>query len=180
MLLHWVGCSCIAVCWSFQFQPNPLIIVLFIILCYCTEWDVAALQFVGPSSVSLTLIWLYITPPPTHTFFPLHTHCFSGDLGTLSLGIPYLNTFNATKVARWIYGLNFFIQSRHGFTKFVSHISFDEVHVPLFTKCYSRHSLKPCLFENAVTALFCSCLNRIWFHLLVNASLLKYSLNICV
>ena len=35
----------------------------------------------------------------THTLPPQLTHYFSGDLGTLSLGIPY-HTCNATKVAR--------------------------------------------------------------------------------
>ena len=35
----------------------------------------------------------------THTLPPHLTHYFSGDLGTLSLGIPY-HTCNATKVAR--------------------------------------------------------------------------------
>ena len=35
----------------------------------------------------------------THTLPPQLTHYFSGDLGTLSLGIPY-HTCNATKIAR--------------------------------------------------------------------------------
>ena len=47
------------------------------------------------------------TLPFTHTLPPQLTHYFSGDLGTLSLGIPY-NTCNATKVARETTGFFFF------------------------------------------------------------------------
>ena len=39
------------------------------------------------------------TLPFTHILPPHPTHYFSGDLGTLSLGIPYY-TSNATKVAK--------------------------------------------------------------------------------
>ena len=44
----------------------------------------------------------------THTLPPQLTHYFNGDLGTLSLGIPY-HACNATKVARETTG--FFFQS---------------------------------------------------------------------
>ena len=46
----------------------------------------------------------------THTLPPQLTHYFSGDLGTLSLGIPY-HTCNATKVARETTVFFFFLQS---------------------------------------------------------------------
>ena len=52
----------------------------------------------------------------THTLPPQLTHYFSGDLGTLSLGIPY-HTCNATKVARETTGFFFvfFFQSYGGY-----------------------------------------------------------------
>ena len=48
----------------------------------------------------------------THTLPPQLTHYFSGDLGTLSLGIPY-HTCNATTVARetTVFFVCFFFQN---------------------------------------------------------------------
>ena len=66
----------------------------------------AALQFARPSLSVLNLtsnffVLFFIHTPPLYThILPSHlTHYFSGDLETLSLGIPY-HTCNATKVAR--------------------------------------------------------------------------------
>ena len=46
----------------------------------------------------------------THTLPPQLTHYFSGDLGTLSLGIPY-NTCNAQRLLEKLLFFFFFFQS---------------------------------------------------------------------
>ena len=77
------------------------------------EIDIAALQLACPSFSVLILtsyffvLFLYTQHPCIHiSSLPL-THYFSGDLGTLSLGIAY-HTCNATKVARYIHCSLFF------------------------------------------------------------------------
>ena len=50
------------------------------------------------------------TPSFTHTLPPQLTHYFSGDLGTLSLGIPY-NTCNAQRLLEKLLFFFFFFQS---------------------------------------------------------------------
>ena len=100
---------------------------LLSLLLHCLVVDVAALQFVGPSTLvySLTsnnfwlnfiflLFWIFclqqfpcIHPPPK--ILP----AVSVEVWrTLLLGIPYFYTWNATKVARYIYCYKwFFIQT---------------------------------------------------------------------
>ena len=68
---------------------------------HCSCWSLN----IGGFSNNLTInqFYLFVSLPKTLSFthiLPSHlTHYCSGDLGTLSLGIPY-HTCNATKVAR--------------------------------------------------------------------------------
>ena len=68
---------------------------------HCSCWSLK----IGAFSNNLTIDQFYLflclqhSHLYTHTLPPQLTHYFSGDLGTLSLGIPY-HTCNATKIAR--------------------------------------------------------------------------------
>ena len=53
------------------------------------------------------------TPSFTHTLPPQLTHYFSGDLGTLSLGIPY-NTCNAQRLLEKLVFFFFFSKLQNG------------------------------------------------------------------
>ena len=112
--------------------------------------DVAALQFFGPSTLVLSLtsnnlrlnvifllFWIFCLQQFPYIHPPLWyiTHCFSGDLGTLSLGIPYFYAWNATKVARYIYCSKwYFLQTIYIYI-YDSGIVLNIVIPPLVTSC---------------------------------------------
>ena len=76
---------------------------------HCSSWSLNISAFSNNLTINQFYLFLCLQHSHLHKTLPPHlTHYFSGDLGTLSIGIPY-HIYNTTKVARGTTGFFFFV-----------------------------------------------------------------------